>query len=320
LPGGPVPLDDVRLVWADGPAGVEVTGTEPEARGVLPLRAPGRRFDRYTAAMRALARPALFEDRPSYRLLDADLADRPRLAFGTGTYFDKLDTAEAVAHELARTGGRGEFRELIGDPFDLRRRAVLPAIDTLTLRRRKDGRASFLLHWRDPAKVATTAGIYGLVPTGEFQPVRAASWEADLDLWRTIVREYAEEVLGRPEPDAAPVDYDDWPLFRDLRQARDDGRVRAYCVGLGLDALTLTLTATILTVVVIDDDLFDQLFGAAVRVNAEGVAVTAAGGCGGVPFTEQYVDRMLTVEPMASQGACTLARAWRFRGDLLSYS
>jgi len=52
------------------------------------------------------------------------------------------------------------FRSLIGDPFDFQRRAVLPAITTLALRRRRsNGTASFLLHWRDPAKVATAAGL-----------------------------------------------------------------------------------------------------------------------------------------------------------------
>jgi len=36
-------------------------------------------------------------------------------------------------------------------------------------------------------------------------------------------------------------------------------------LGVGLD--TLTLTATILTVAVFDDDVFDELFGGAVQIN-----------------------------------------------------
>jgi hypothetical protein len=62
------------------------------------------------------------------------------------------------------------------------------------------------------------------------------------------------------------VDYDDWPLYRSLEQARGDGRVTPYCLGIGLD--TLTLTATILTFAVIDDDVFDELFGSTVEINA----------------------------------------------------
>ena len=95
------------------------------------------------------------------------------------------------------------FRSLIGDPFDFDRRAVLPAITTLTLRRRGNGTATFLLHWRDPAKVATAAGLYDVIPAGEFQPSSIAPYDQanDFSIWRNIVREYSEELLGAPEHD-----------------------------------------------------------------------------------------------------------------------
>ncbi|WP_026454040.1 helix-turn-helix domain-containing protein [Saccharomonospora iraqiensis] len=335
MPPEPIRLDDVRLEWSSGAARVAVTGAEPEASAVLPLRAPGRRFDRYTSAIKYLDRPSLFENRASYRLLDAELTPgAARMTFGLGTYFDKLDVSEGLAHETAAArpcadhtrSPRPELplRSLVGDPFDLGRRAVMPAIETLTLRRdRKTGAATFLLHWRDPAKVATAAGIYGLVPAGEFQPSSVAAWDTDndFDLWHSMVREYSEELLGEPERDGSsgePLDYDTWPLFRDLDRARADGRLGVYCLGLGLDALTLT--ATLLTAVVIDDDVFDAQFGDAVRVNAEGVLVASARASTvseGVPFTGENVRRLVREEPMASPGACLLARAWRFRTELL---
>ena len=90
-------------------------------------------------------------------------------------------------------------------------------------------------------------------------------------MWRNMVREYSEELLGEPEHDGSqgvPLDYDNWSLYRVLESARRDERVRAYCLGVGLD--TLTLTATVLTVVVIDDDVFDSLFGDTLRINTEG--------------------------------------------------
>ena len=67
----------------------------------------------------------------------------------------------------------------------------------------------------------------------------------------------------------------------------------------------LTLTATILTVVVIDDDVLNWLFGETVSINAEGVLVGAADSSAvtdGLPFTEETVHRLLTEEPMASPG------------------
>src|SRR5205814_898446 len=117
------------------------------------------------------------------------------------------------------------FRSLIGDPFDLQHRAVPPAITTLTLRRTSGrGSVSFLLHWRDPRKVATAAGLYDVIPAGEFQPSSIAPHDLsnDFDIWRNILREYSEELLGTPEHDgsrSAPIDYDGWPFYRELCQA-----------------------------------------------------------------------------------------------------
>ncbi|MDQ4116518.1 MAG: hypothetical protein M3235_06085 [Actinomycetota bacterium] len=118
---------------------------------------------------------------------------------------------------------------------------------------------------------------------------------------------------------ASPSITRNWPLYREIEQARDDDRVRAFCLGVGLD--TLTLTATVLTVVVFDDDLFDALFGDTVRINAEGELVSSAESTRvseGLPFTSETVERLLTREPMASPGACILHKAWSARSGLLS--
>ncbi|WP_208865405.1 helix-turn-helix domain-containing protein [Amycolatopsis rubida] len=335
MPASPLPLFDISLEWSDSVEQIPVTGTEPEAHGVLPLRAPGRRFTRYTTAIKYLSPPALFENRSSYRLLDCNLRDaHPSMRFTLGSYFDKLDISEAVAHELSASPScQAEppkanwaelpLRGLIGNPFDLSRRALMPAIETLTIRRSSSGEPTFLLHWRDPQKVATAGGIYGLIPAGEFQPstIATADRENDFDLWKNIVREYAEEVLGEPERDgsqAEPLDYQAWPFYAHVTAGIHDGTVAAYCLGMGMDALTLT--ATILTVVVFDSDTFDSLFSGAVDVNPEGVLTAAAGASkvtDGLPFDDITVKRLLSDEPMASPGACILERAWRFRDQLL---
>src|SRR5262249_6739870 len=181
---------------------------------------------------------------------------------------------------------------------------------------------TFLLHWRDPAKVATAAGVYDVIPAGEFQPASVALWDRrnDFDLWRNIVREYSEELLGAPEHDGTrskPIDYASWPLYQALDDAQTAGALASFTLGLGLDALTLA--ATILTVVVIDDDVFGRVFGSAVRTNAEGQIVALGDGraAEGVPFTGEAVRRLLTTEPMASPGAACLALAWRHRDRIL---
>jgi transcriptional regulator with XRE-family HTH domain len=337
VPEEPVRLEGIGLEWVDGSIPYNIDGAEPESQQVRPLRALGQQFERYTSAVRYLDPPTLFENRPSYRLMDVGwAAGGGGMRFGLANYFDKLDVSEAVGHELAlahmehpdrkaTSWPELPFRSLIGDPFDCGRRAIIPAITTLTLRRRRThGDASFLLHWRDPMRVATASGLYDVIPAGEFQPSSMAPWdqENDFDLWRNIVRELSEELLGTPEHDGSrstPIDYAAWPLYRDLQQGRAEGKLTVYCLGVALDALTLA--ATILTALVIDDDLFDHAFHDIVRVNAEGITVSAVDGAAsgkGIAFTDGNVNRLLRKEPMASPGAGCLARAWRYRGLLLT--
>ncbi|MFE1596831.1 hypothetical protein [Nocardia sp. NPDC058705] len=285
--------------------------------------------------MKHLDPPQLFESRPSYRYLGGTVTSG-LLDFGLASYFDKLDVSEALAHELAAVcmahpttdvsdlKGCLPFREIIGDPFDPARRAIIPAITTLTIRlRRFPAPPSFLLHWRDPSRVATAAGVYDVIPAGEFQPSSMGLWDRrnDFSLWRNMVREYSEGVLGHPEHDgtrSVPIDYANWSFYQQLSAARAQGKVTAHLLGFGLDALTLA--ATLLTVVVIDDDVFDEIFGTMVQFNEEGEVVGIGDGraADGVPFTEESVTRMLEVEPMAAPGAACLALAWQHRHSLIS--
>ena len=81
----------------------------------------------------------------------------------------------------------------------------------------------------------------------------------------------------------------------------------------------MTLAATILTVVAIDDDVFTRAFGAATRYNGEDEIVAIGDGrpTEGIPFTGESVRRLLTSEPMASPGAARLALAWRHRDRIV---
>ena len=183
-PAGPVPLQDIGLEsTAPELIGADLTApADPQpdlsagAAPLLPERPDGTRYLRYSDALRELAAPAVFENRPTYRLTEADLT-RSRLAFTRGRYFDGVDTGEAAAHEYAATrlGARSShhpagLRAQIADPCDLRRRPANLAISTLTLRLdQATGRASFLLHWRDPAKVGHAGGMYQVIPVGVFQ-------------------------------------------------------------------------------------------------------------------------------------------------------
>jgi hypothetical protein len=326
-PVAPVPLEEITLTLRPEPFG----GQYPEAG--LPERADGSRYASYSQAVGELDAPAVFENRPVYRLSHADLAGgRPSLGFGLGRYFDAIDTGTAAAHEFAArelavadsvvadpAAGAPAIRALpvrtvIGDPCDPRARPVIMAVATLTLRLDRDaGTARFPLHWRDPGKVGHAGGMYMVVPTGIFQPSGEAAWNVrnDFDLWKCMVREYAEELLGADEDhdsERAPIDYDAWPFAARMAAARDRGRVRAWCVGLGVDPLTFA--TDLLTVAVFDAGVYDEMFGGLVRENAEGTVLAAR------DLDEATVAELAGDRPMQAAGAALLALAFRHRGLL----
>ncbi len=158
------------------------------------------------------------------------------------------------------------------------------------------------------------------MPVGVFQPSTIDPWgqRLDFDPWRNLVREFSEEFLGMPEHDGstgARIDYDMWPLYRTLTRAREAGSLRVRCFGLGVDSLGLGVD--LLTAVVIDSELFDEVFGDRVQINAEGQVVSSGSTTVGFPFTEESVHRFTRAEPMGPGGAACLALAWRHRDALL---
>jgi hypothetical protein len=353
LAGIPVPLDRVSLSWRPGVHERGVDGTGPAAAAVLPVRARRAPFVTYADALGELRRPGLYQNRACYRLLDVTASPAAaHLAFGVGRYFDLINVCEAVAHEYAtavladRENPKpvaGEvpvlrsligdpavahvlpLRALVGNPADPKRRPMMTAVTTLTLRAdRAAGTARMILHWRDPAQVASGGGLYQVAPAGMFQPSHDAPWnrENDFDLWRAIVRELSEELLGGDEDyrsGRGPIDDDGWPFYATLTKARQAGLAKVHWLGVGFDPLTLA--ADQLTVLVLDAALFDEEFAGLVTDNAEGriLADTGPGPAAqGIPFTAENIERFTTTEPMQSAAAALLRTAWEHRDVLLA--
>jgi hypothetical protein len=325
-PRFPMPLGDVRLEFREEAPAPRITDIADIAPEQLPVRADGTRYRRYSDVVRELASPAIFENRSTYRLLDADLVGAdlastgPHLTFTRGRFFDGVDVGGPAAHEFAASELNGTpqdqpLRRAIGNPWDPAARPGAIAVGALTLRHdREAGTASFPLHWRNPARVGHAGGMYQVIPVGIFQPSGEAPWNEanDFDLWRGMLREFAEELLGVDEDhgsERAPIDYDRWPFARAMTDALRDGRIRAYCLGLGADPLTFALD--LLTVVVIDAPLFDELFGELAERNAEGTVLKPR------PFDEPTITELTTREPVQAAGAALLKLAIAHRGLLL---
>ncbi|MQA14699.1 MAG: transcriptional regulator [Pseudonocardiaceae bacterium] len=328
LPTEPIPLDAIDLELASETPFAGLASDDPATASLRPERSDGSRYSTYSAAMADLAAPAVFENRSTYRLLSADLSGkRGRLVFGRGSYFDGIGLGEAVAHEYAAArlnGADTPLRNEIGDPCDPARRPTNLAISTLTVRHDPaTGDASFLLHWRDPAKVGHAGGLYMVIPVGIFQATDDQPWNElnDFSLWRCIVREYAEELLGEPEDHGsglAPIDYDSWPLAADMTEELNRGGLRASALGIGVDPLTFA--TDVLTAIVFDAPLFDHLFGDLVHVNDEGALVSAGANGTSLPgfnLTEREVGRLVERGPMQSAGAAALALVWNARDVML---
>lgn len=315
MPAQPIPLGDIAL---DLDVAADPFAPRP------PFQPNELPFSRYSEAVAALSAPAVFENRTTYRLLDADLSI-PRMSFGLGHYFDGMDTGEIVGHEFAaqklNPSSGTSVRTAIDNPVDPSQRPTNVAISALTIRHDSSiGESRFLLHWRDPAKVGHAGGLYQVIPVGIFQPAteHPDSVRNDFSLWRCLVREFAEELLGEAEPDAGDgqIDYDAWPFAADLDAERRRGSIRVSYLGMGVDPLTLA--TDLLCVTVIDAPVFDHLFAALVSGNTEGELTGCTGGQPGVRFVAEEVERLTRHEPMQAAGAAVLALAWQQRAALLA--
>ncbi|MGQ0841033.1 helix-turn-helix transcriptional regulator [Actinokineospora sp.] len=321
----PVSLDEVRLVRSfDTTPTPTLTGSHSH---VLPLNNSGVLYSGYSRAVRDIVRPRLLENRVSYRLLNVNVNNGLTLTFGTTTFFETFDVKESLAHEfrgawLAAGGVLPKWANLplrrsIVDPFDPRELLMSPGISTLTIRRDKWGEHRFLLHQRDGNAVADGGGLCSVMPAGEFQPSSVAQADIgnDFSLWRNIMREFSEELLGNSEHDGGGVHLIDYAAdepFRSFEHARREGRFRLWHYGLVMDALTLGASQR--TVAVIEDEVFDGLFAGLVSANDEGDLVTLGSGVG-VPFTADAIERLRS--RMSASSWALLQMAWRDRTMLL---
>ncbi|MFF3454790.1 hypothetical protein ACFYXH_10730 [Streptomyces sp. NPDC002730] len=334
IPMQPLPLDAVKLTLREALPQEQLHQARADLRRYWPREASKGRLETYAAAVEALDRPGTWFNGPSYRLLEVtppptDSPDAgPCLTFALGHYFDGLDTTEALAYEEALLDLRGiddplhgRYRRSLGGPFRLGGRAALPGVSALTVRTEGDD-AFFFMHRRDGDGVAVAMDTTHVVPAGEFQPhVNVLPvWQSDLDLWRTTMREYAEEFLGAPDATGdggVTLDYAHDAPYADFERALRDGKVRVRFLGLGMDPLTWK--PEICLACVWDAEVFDRIFASMGQRNEEGTLVVgsrARSGYRGIRFTEENVLGYASHKETLPAGRACLALAWRWRREL----
>jgi hypothetical protein len=339
----PLELDrlTVELVGEDARPPVPEACYEP-LRQYWPLGADGKPVARYHEAVTQFdTPPGLWFNWPSYRLLGVERrADGGfALRVGTTTYWDGFDSWAALqfeaAHQLRereaghRPGGAegarltGPYRQSLGTPFSLTNRDCAIGLSVLTVYRTRKG-AFFYLQRRAAAQVAVAGGLAGLLPAGEFQPSSAAyaAVRSDADIWRCIMREFAEEVVGRPdlEQRGPSVDYERESPFRELQRARRDGSVRPYILNIGFDPVTWK--AGIRLVWIFDEDAHRKIFRGMQPDNSEGSVEAASlhrvgkAPLEGMPFNEETVRGYLQDPTITEAARLCIGLTWEHREKL----
>jgi hypothetical protein len=320
----PLALDRVRIRRLPKPADTDrIAITASRASRILPPRESRSGHLLYSDALLEIDGLRHLYNGNVYRPVEikADGVDLS-MDFVGGEYFDHLNTSEVLAYEMAAADRRvlklrRTYRQSMGDPFDLWARATSLGVLTLTIIRECDG-PRFLMHVRDSDQVVVGSKAMHVVPAGEFTPasVYLEASSEDFDVWRTIMREYAEELLDREEAygkEGAGLDYVSKSPYRELNQARRSGKLMAYALGIGLDPLTWK--PELFTVCVFDSDAFALIFRRAVKQTWEGTILRGADGKG-LRFDADTVNRYAD-DPNTRRGAAVcLSQAWENRTEL----
>jgi hypothetical protein len=332
VPAEPLPLESVHLRLRDETTGESLAPARAKVRDALPRSEGGGEIESYSEAIGLFDRPNIWFDSCSYRLLNAEITAEETsgmlLEFSLARYFDAQDTTEFLGYELADRHARGKpeittggYRKWLKEPFDLSRRCGIPGISALTIRQSSKD-ASFFMHRRDAAQVAVAMNTTHVAPAGEFQPHNDVLpvWKSDLDIWHSVMREYAEEFLAVPEVTGRGgfiIDYDRDAPYREFNKARRAGDVQVRFLGLGVDPLTWK--PEICVVCVWKASAFDRTFSKMVERNEEGLLITgerSPKGYKGLPFTAAnvlgYADQPTTLPT----GRTCLKLAWRWRHSL----
>lgn len=340
IPSNPIPLLSERILMRREPS--PVAGNWATAKSVLRdcgywPAVSGQTMSTYHAAIDLLENPNWYNG-DSYRLtkvepengtLNLVFADKPC------GYFDLMDTTQPLEFEAAwqyeKTASSidGPYRTWLSDPFDLANRCAIPGVNTLTIRHAEND-TTFFLHNR--INVSTAANTRHVIPAGEFQPSgnTVTARKNDFDLLKTVVREYAEEMLGVEDArgqDLATINYASDQRYAKLFDALTSGEASLYFLGIGL--YPLTWKPEILLACAFEGRAFDRLFKHMSPSEEGGYCLPGISNArshlfwqgkrnsyAGWPFVESVVGDFRDHPTTLPAGRAALGLAWKHRHEL----
>jgi hypothetical protein len=326
IPDAPISLHDVRVQLAPAPHWDH--SLQAASRRLLPRRTGGRRMESYSEAISDLAVPSLWFDAPCYSLSEVEISGKEiLLTVSLSSYFEGIDIAESLAHELAehpKAGGLGDLRlrSRIESPVAFGTWPSVCAVSALVLRQDVE-EVTFFLQERDPSKVAQAGGQIHLVPSGVYQPTASdpGTVQRDIKPLLTLCREFAEEYLGVEEArgdDGASLSYDQDEPYASLLRVMAGPDSSSHVLGIGMDPLTLC--PEILVVSIFTAKAFDALFKDLKFSDAEGRLMGASRAGGrliGFSFSRQTLDHLTSSPRLSPAARGTLECAWNHRRFLL---
>jgi hypothetical protein len=182
-------------------------------------------------------------------------------------YYDYVNTCEILGVEYADAILRKTTHQPFafrGEPeaaFDFSRRAAYPGVNCLSifLNHNIPGALGmgerFLVHLRDETQLQAQNTLH-VLPAGGHQPFSQIGNIAETSLWRTIVREFFEELFDKEELFMQPQPSEDFFQYPKIKKLLDvfftgsQASARVYLFGFGLDPVTLK--PEVLAAIVID--------------------------------------------------------------------
>jgi len=209
---------------------------------------------------------------PTFAMQELLVGERVQMRCQMGTYFDMIDTCDALEWEILRAASslktasmqayklfdkrlplRSRLHAQVSNPVRSGAcRSLAISLNALVAFYQDDD--VYLMLRKRSEQVAVHAGLIHVIPSFMFQPATPAIGH-EFSLRHNIYREYLEELFDRPDPkqgESDPEYFTRDPLLLELSHMLETGQAEWYYTGVAVNLLNLR--PDICTLLLIKDD------------------------------------------------------------------